>query len=388
MADNTEEFIVRLSIEDSTDFFPEREVSFILHDSIFNMFPSIEVIYADTTGLALEWGTFIQGVKLSVSLGEQENYLESIFRSLNREVIKSAGSAPLLSGVIRVCGLHKSYFDDRSNPKKSFFKKTVSDCVKDLFSSEEEPDIEDTKGKINTYAYEDPYSFTKEVLLKAAYSGKIDPYVFFRDLKEQLHFCSLDHLMEQSSVATLELKSVLSEQDDERLIISGFLPFNEDGQKVYPFMRTEGKFLNSDLVFKQEENSVAKDAQDTIPFISENKIGHAVYFGREFNPCVDYGDLNKGFASSSMKFILDKAICIVPFNADYVAGKILELKVSIINTEGSEELSQFYSGVWLIEQSFHSWSGEEQKAMSKLVLCRKSVKPIKDSALGSKAFKN
>lgn len=203
-----------------------------------------------------------------------------------------------------------------------------------------------------------------------------------------LHFCSVSKLETSSAVASFELKANLSEQDDESAIITGFLPFNERGNSVYPYMRTSGKVFNADQEFVVEDKSVAADAVDKIPLLSENKMCHNVYFGRQFNPAVEYEKLNIGLYSSSMKFVLDKALCIVPFNADCVAGKVVELKVNCLNAEGEEQLSEFYSGNWLIEQSYHNWNGESSRPSTRLVLCRTSVKPVKDSILETRAFKD
>ena len=380
-------FSVKLSVEDGTEFFPPKEVQFVIQDSIFDWFPSIEVIYSDVTGLALEYGTFLQGVKLHLIYGEQEKPFDLKFRTLERNVIKATGSRPQLSGVIQARGVHESYFSDRKNPKKCYNKKPISDCIKDLFSSEKSLEVEATQGKVNVYAYKDPYEVA-ELFLDLASTGKIDKFVFFRDLEKKLHFCSLNHLLEGSQVATFELKAVLDHKDNEQLIINGFMPFNEKGDKVYPFMRVSGRYLTPDMEFKQDEFSIAKDAKDKIPFVSEKAIENDNYFGREFNPAVEYENVNKGLAASSMKFILDKAICIVPFNAKCVAGKVVELKVNYLTPDGSEELSEYYSGNWLIEQSFHSWEGNTQRATTRLILARKEVKPVSKSSLTSKAFKD
>lgn len=386
MADD--EFKVSVSIEESSEFLSRKEIGFSIHDSIFSPFPDFELVYPDLSGLALEYGSFMEGIKLKTVFGISDKLLETNWCSVGRDSIKEAGSAPRLSGVLKVYALHESYFKNRENPKLSFIEKPISDCVSELFSDESELDVEATKGNISTYAFEDPYAVTKDLLLSAANNGKVNPYVFFRDLTGVLHFCSVSKLETSSAVASFELKANLSEQDDESAIITGFLPFNERGNSVYPYMRTSGKVFNADQEFVVEDKSVAADAVDKIPLLSENKMCHNVYFGRQFNPAVEYEKLNVGLYSSSMKFVLDKALCIVPFNADCVAGKVVELKVNCLNAEGEEQLSEFYSGNWLIEQSYHNWNGESSRPSTRLVLCRTSVKPVKDSILETRAFKD
>lgn len=387
MADDNE-FMANVSIEESSEYLSRKQIGFSIHDSIFSPFPGLELVYPDLSGLALEYGSFMQGIKIKTVLGTTEKMLETNWCSAGRDTIKEAGSMPRLSGVLKVYALHESYFNNRENPKKSFVEQTVSDCVSDLFSDEKDLDIESTKGKICTYAFHDPYEVVKDILLPAATNGKVSPYVFFRDSTGVLHFCSLDKLFSGSAVASFELKANLSEQDDESNVITGFLPFNERAGQVYPFMRTTGKYFTADQEFTQEEKSIAAEISDKIPFLSENKIDHDVYFGRQFNPKVEYDKLNTGLFVSSMKFILDKALCTVPFCADCVAGKVVELKINALTSEGDEQLSEFYSGNWLIEQSYHCWNGESSRPFTKLVLCRQEVKPVKDSILETRAFKD
>ena len=387
MADDNE-FKVSVSIEESSESLSRKEIGFTIHDSIFSPFPDFELIYPDLSGLALEYGSFTEGIKLKTIMGTSDHLLETNWCSIGRDAIKEAGSMPKLSGILKVCALHESFFGKRENPKLSFVEKPVSDCVSELFSDEKDLDVESTKGNICTYAFEDPYEVVEDILLPAATNGKVSPYVFFRDLNNALHFCSIDKLLTGSAVASFELKANLSEQDEETTTVTGFLPFNEKGNKVYPFMRTTGKLFNADQEFVAEDKSIAVDASDKIPLLAENKIDHDVYFGRQFNPKVEYDKLNTGLYSSSMKFILDKALCTVPFTADCVAGKVVELKIDCLDADGNDQLSEFYSGNWLIEQSYHCWNGETSRPFTKLVLCRTSVKPVKDSILESRAFKD
>lgn len=386
MAEN--EFTVKVQIEDGSESLPRKELGFTLHDSIFNPFPDLNLIFPDVSGLALEYGSFMQGIKIKTIMGTLDKLLETRWRSVDRNTVKESGSAPRLAGILQISGIHESYFNSRENPKLSFINKTVSACFKELFPNEKKLDIEETKGNINTYAFEDPYAVVKDILLPSASNGKISPYVFFRDLEGTLHFCSLDKLLEQSEVAKMELKANFTERDDETSVVTGFLPFNEKGVKVYPFMHTTGKILKADQTFKIESKSIATDAKNKIPFIADKRIDHDVYFGRQFNPAVEYDKLNTGFFSSSMKFILDKALCIIPFNYKCIAGKTIKIEVNRISEDGNEQLSEYYSGTWLIEQSYHCWNGETKRPFTRLVLCRRSIKPIKNSILETKAFKD
>lgn len=145
MADD--EFKVSVSIEESSEFLSRKEIGFSIHDSIFSPFPDFELVYPDLSGLALEYGSFMEGIKLKTVFGTSDKLLETNWCSVGRDSIKEAGSAPRLSGVLKVYALHESYFKNRENPKLSFIEKPISDCVSELFSDESELDVEATKRK-------------------------------------------------------------------------------------------------------------------------------------------------------------------------------------------------------------------------------------------------
>ncbi|MGL5913587.1 MAG: hypothetical protein ACRCZB_05425 [Bacteroidales bacterium] len=381
-------FTVNVTIEGGSDSIPQKSLGFTLHDSIFSSFPDMTLVFPDVSGIALEYGSFMQGIRLNTTLGVDSDLLETSWKIISREAIKEGSNSPRLSGILKVQAIHESFFKNRTNPKLSFKKKLVSDCVTELFPDEASLNVETTVGNIETYAFDEPYTFVRDVLLSSANNGKIRPFVFFRDLNQTLNFCSIDSLLSSSSVASFELKSVLDDQTEIGNIIQGFLPFNEQANLVYPKMRVSNTFITSDLELKTNESSIATDEKDTIPLLSSGVLENDIYMGREFNPDVDYEDLNKGFEASSMSYILEKALCVIPYNYNCIAGKVVELKINVSNPEGDEQLSEFYSGKWLIEQSYHCWEGETMRPYIKMVLCRTGVKPINNSKLVTDAFKD
>lgn len=386
---NSDDFMIKISIQDGTSYLSGKGMGFTIHDSIHQIFPTLELVYPDVTGIALEFGSFMSGISLSTVIGKVDSFLENFWISVGRDTIKEAGSSPRLSGVLKVNAIHKSFFSKRDNPKISFIKKSASECVNTLFS-EDSLSVENTNGTFSTYVYSDPYEFVKEVLIPCASNGSISPFVFYRDLSETLNFSSIISLFEGSPVASFSLKPNLSELEDESNVITAFLPFNENAFSVYPKMTVSGKFINPSQEIVTENHTIAESAtsESKVPLISSGeKVYNPSYYGRQFNPDVSYSDINKGLAANAMKFVMDKALIEVPFNEKCIAGKVVELKIPVLDLEGNEQPSENFSGNWLIEQSFHTWNGESSRPFSKLVLCRPYVKPLKNSLLESKSFK-
>ena len=221
-----------------------------------------------------------------------------------------------------------------------------------------------------------------------ATNGKIRPYCFFRNLSNELHFESIELLEKQSPEEKLTFGEVAG--DNSYNTLNSFLPYNECLDKTLINFHAEGKLLKEDLTFEIKDQSVATDAKDKIPVTVNTRIHHDRYFHRQFNPKVEYKQLNNAFWADAMRsgFFVDKTFCVLPFHSNLVAGKVVEVAVSIMNSESKHELSETFSGKWLIEQSIHTWDGIQKQVLSQLLLCRSSMKPMRDSIIMDQSFKD
>ena len=158
--------------------------SFVISDNIHSSFPKLLLNFSDMSGLYMEFGNFTQGIPLNIKYGviKLSNMIDCDFRSLSRNMINPITGGAGLNGVLMVEGLHDSFFENRDAPYMAIKEMPVSDAIEKLFDFEENLIVESTKGKIETYAFDDRYKFTRNVLLPMATNGKIFPYVFFRNL--------------------------------------------------------------------------------------------------------------------------------------------------------------------------------------------------------------
>jgi hypothetical protein len=363
--------------------------SMSLRDSVYSAFPSLEIGFPDPSGAFLEYGTFWQGtpVKVNFGIASTGDLLKSEFRIVDRDVIKSGETTPGLSGNLKITALHKSFFENRESPKKALKEMTVSDAVKKLFPSVK---AEGAKGKIEAYAFDDPYVIVREILLPQATNGKISPYCFFRDLKGDLHFESVESLEGGSPEAALELRRIEAQDENMFDIMNSFLPFQESLGDMMEKLHAESRALKNDLSFEIEDKSVAADAKYKIPVMADTRIHHGRYFHRQFNPKVEYGFIKNGLYADAMRagFFIDKAVVNIPFHPKLVAGKAVKTEVSMYDASRNAILSETFSNSWLIEQSVHLWDGARSQAGTTLVLCRSSLKPRSDSLLNDNAFKD
>jgi hypothetical protein len=338
--------------------------------------------------LFLDLGNFTQGVSLNIKFGvvSLSEILDVEFRSSCRDATDPTAGTPGLNGNLQIKGLHNSYYLNREAPEIAFKEMTVSDAIKKLFPSETKLKVEATKGKIESYAFDEPYLFTREVLLPQATNGKIRPYVFFRNLLDELHFESINLLEDNAPSEKLVFGDI--DGEDAYNTLNSFLPYNEGLEKTLVNFNVTGKILKNDLSFEKNNKSIATDAKDKIPVVVDTRIHNSQYFNRQFNPKVEYDQLNNAFYADAMRagFFVDKVLCTLPFHPNLVTGKTVEIAVSVLDSEEKQELSETFSGKWLIEQSYHSWDGMVKQGQTQLILCRSSMKPRRDSIIMDRAF--
>jgi len=363
-------------------------ISFTLADSIYKLFPTLELRFSDQSGLFLEMGVFTQGIPLNIKFGiaATNKLLDVDFKSSSRDAPSVAVGNPCLNGNLICKGLHSSFFANRDAPNIALKDITIADAVKRLFQSESNFHVEETKGKIESYAFDDPYQFVQDVLLPQATNGKTHPYVFYRNLLNELHFESTGFIEDNSPTEKLLLGDL--EEDEAFNTFYSFLPFNEDLLNTMINFNVSGKSLKNDLTFETIRKSIATDAKNKIPVVDNTKINHIGYFGRQFNPKVAYDQLNTAFCANAMKsgFFVDKALGNLSFHPELVAGKVVEAAVSLVGEDNKTELSETFSGSWLIEQSYHTWNGALKKGETSLILSRNSMTPRRGSIILDNAF--
>jgi hypothetical protein len=355
---------------------------FTISDSIHAVFPDLEFVFSDISGLSIELGTFTRGIPLKIILEIEDNILESNFIVNNRDTVQPF-MPNYLGGNVKVLGIHESYTREREN-KSAYYNKKVSEIVKELF-----PDVEaeDTSAKIAVYQFTEPYTFTRDILLDIAGSGTGTPFVFFRDLTGKLVFKSVGELIRQSPIAKLSL----AQTDGEETVadaINTFLPFDEKLVNILHKLAVEGEYLDG-LAFKAEKTTVVDFMEQFIPIIADTVKGNRYYFGRQFNPDVDYGAARAALWVNRMRdgFLTDKAFAIVPFNGKLVSGAVVDTEIFLQDENQESMISEAYSGKWLIERSIHSWDGTANTALTKVVLSRNSYTPVSDSILETDSYK-
>lgn len=376
-------FESKFYVNDVASTVGESNYAFAVTDSIFQAFPRMEFLFTDLSGLSLELGAFTRGIPFRTRLGYDDKILESRFAVDCVDLAKPLMSGTV-NGVLKIAGVHESYLKNREKISAGYKKKKASDIVKELF-----PDIkaEETSAKLAVMQHDEPYAFAQNILRDIADSDNGTAFVFFRDLTGTLHFKSVGFLAEQSPVEKLALMQTDGQKTVENTL-SVFLPFNEKLTDTFHAYSVQGKYLDG-LKFKTKNATVTDSIPNLLPLIADNIKDHGVWFGRQFNPDMDYGSAGKGLLANAMRagFLTDKAYAVTPFNAGLVCGKTVDVETFLQDENKTPRISETYSGIWLIESSVHSWDGSANTALTKLTLSRSSLRPVSDSILESVGYK-
>lgn len=338
-------YLVGVFINGSDDTMSPSSFSFMLADSIHASFPTLRLSFSDPTGLFLEMGSFTAGVPLNVKFGidKIDGLLDVDFISARRDAVRIIEGSSALGAIIDLRGIHKSFLQNRDAPNIALKGMTAADAVRRLFLKET-ISLDDTDGMIETYAFSEPYSVVRNILLPQATDGSHRPFVFWRGLDGVLNFKGMATLENQSPAAKLFFGG--AEEDDIYDTLLSFLPFSEGLNDTLQSFSVEWRALCADLTAISGTGTAADGASVAVPFVSKSAMFNMQNLTRQFNPDVNYKDLTEALKADAMRagYFIDKALCSLPFHPLLIAGKTVQIEVSMEGSGGKAELSQMFSG--------------------------------------------
>jgi hypothetical protein len=144
------------------------------------------------------------------------------------------------------------------------------------------------------------------------------------------------------------------------------------------------------MAFEQVTARTPSDFKSSMAILAiEGDTSKYLAGGAQFNPSVDYENVNKAHLADSSResYFVDKALAVCNLAPECVAGKVVSVDVGRERDSGEVDLSEMYSGTWLIEQSIHSWSRLSKQATTKMVLVRSNFVPRSKSLLKTSSYK-
>lgn len=356
------------------------EFSFIIADSIWNLYPTAKFYFKDYGGFMQEFLALTDGTKIDMVYGVEDSIITCPF-TIKRNGMVDNTFPNSMGGTNEVDMIHRYWYEQGRNSEAH----TTPIHTTIRHKAEEFPfnsvNIGTTKNRGTWYQplmYDGQYM--ESVLLPHAYdSGSSDtPFYLFIDSNNDFNFQTYHTLFttakpvqdlftvndNMDTNGNNAIKSVNRLQPDLAILRQHFnklfYDFDSTGQYLsgnttitqYP---EEGvKFLpikgNTDLVTSYDclySGSTGQDKENEY-----NNLGRAIFLNRE-------------------ALHVEKLFLVMPLNVNLRAGKKVNLFIADGGDKNTGESSLQYSDPYLIETSYHNWDGNT--GSTNLVISRQKV---------------
>lgn len=379
-----EYYNIDISLNGNSLEISPNETYFSIHDSIHQLFSNSIFKINDSTGELREYLINMEGNIFSITYGVEslkDNLLKNSYVVLSDETPEVFLSGNL-NGKITLNMSHEYY--DKQEVENMPHSDIISNIVRKLSKSYnfKSLNIDTTQGKSMWYQLAmDQKSFIEKVLLPNSYSNNssMTPFFAFIDNDNQFNFKSYYSLFNSSSVATLTYNPLTSEGSNINSIydIKPFKKGSEQTKKnrnrtLFSRSTETGKYIKrKDLMSNYPS---AKDNNALLPIMGKESIITSME-----DQSFEYTDEERKYSFAARKIwgqkeslFLEKFIISLPFNPLLVAGKTVELKLSILNESRTSEYSLYNSGKYLIEDSIHTWEGGSiKRGTTQIIVSRK-----------------
>lgn len=354
-----------LSINDISADIPLSTTSFIIKDSINELYPKVNFTINDEWGTMNEYLAFIDGSKISLSFGKtKETQIKNDYRVfVNGQPIQN--SQNYISGKISVELIHDYYYYQNKISKS--YQNNISDIIKSLVNKYKfsKLDIDTT---YNSGLWIQPYMSDAEFIINnlLPYSYSTDsnnsPFYCWIDNNNVFHFKSYKQLCEQKAIRKYEYTS-LGENTvfDENSILT--VNFLQDGMNVIkPLINQVYGYYNKDGDFVNEQNLKMKDfpknKTSKIPIIADASLITDVFENLDDDMYSEDNENNrKGYINNRMRnsFCLDKVLISTNIDPQLHSGQLVNIKLPMMNGNNSQK----QSGDYIIETCYHKWNGKQ-----------------------------
>lgn len=366
---------------------PASNYPFIVYDSINELYPRAKISFGDISGIYNEYMAFINGSKIELSFGTEERKISCPF-VVERNSIPNQVSVSSVGGVTETTLIHH-YFAEQER-RSGGYQQEMSQVIKNLISKYpfSKINIEQTLNKGPWYQpYINDAEFIQTLLLPFAYSTYADdtPFFSFISADNSYNFKSFKKLYVDENPLDIIFLNIGSGTYQDLTRNVGFV-FNPTQSSIIDLRQIINRKLvefnsNGEMTFSYEKlQEYLTDASSIIPIKWKSSLTTGI---KELLPNdLDINSTknnNLGLRNNSMKeaFLLDKMIVTTNFNPSYVAGKLIELRIPIIREGNTEEISLRFSGNYIIESTYHRWSG--RSGVTTLVLSRQATKQNKQA---------
>jgi len=359
------------------DYAPSN-YNFSLRDSIYKLYPTMSFNINDIGGIYSEYLFFVNGTKFDVTFGAIDNFVSCPYiiakNSLPDQTVSST-----LGGTAEVSLIHHYLFEQTKISKA--FKDEISSIINkvtDYTFSKKNIDKTLNKG----YWYQ-PFvtnaNFIQTYLLPFAYASDSNttPFYSFITINNEYNFRNYKSMMDANPIEELTYYSQGSREALGKNAIISIFPYQSSlsdlqhsyNQYEYSFDKDSGAIEKNKLI-----NDFIMQNNIRVPLKANlNNITKAIELYSEEVKEENLKNNNLGLSISNKKeiFTNDKVIVVCNLNTKLYSGNKVNINIPLSTDIRKEEKSLRYSGEYLIESSYHNWSGRTGTTI--LVLSRQGV---------------
>jgi len=374
-------FFIGVTVEGKDLDFAPSAYSFVIKDSIHNLYPTASITFRDLSGQFNEFMTFVDGVKVAITYGLQDKNITCPF-IITRNSMPEQISRTSAGGLLEIPLIHEYYFNQ--SKQSLAFNDEISNIIRKKAEKFNFKSINiDTT--INKGIWYQPYlsdaDFMVKNLLPFAYSSdsQSSPFYLYIDLNNNFYFKSYKKLyMDEKAIYKLKLAPNVTVESMTADVLYSFNPTQVSILDIKEELHR--------LLFNFDSSGVYDDVQDTISDYPSSGTNKFIPITWDLNNLTNTVELlsediqmentrnnNIGLQNNSMKkaYNIDRVIMMCNLNTDLTSGKKIELNIPIGSDQDKIESSQRYTGNYLIETAYHKWTGALGKTI--LVCSRQDV---------------
>ena len=376
-------YLIGVEIEDTELDYDPALYSFFIKDSIYNLFPTASMTFRDLSGQFSEYLTFINGVKVKITFGSSEESITCPFVVVKNSIPEQIVSNNI-GGISEIPLVHDYYY--YQSKQSLAFNDEISNIIKKKIRNYNfnSTDIDTT---INKGIWYQPYitdsEFMTKKLLPFAYStdSNDSPFYLFIDVNNNFYFKSYKKLyIDSKSYGNYKLVQNMTLEDMSNDTFYSFNPIQMSISDLQPNLHRiiynfdkDGNYVSfQDFITDYPSSS---DKSKVIPITwnldNINSLKEILSYDVKYD---NTKNNNQGLINNSMKKIygIEKVIIMSNVNINLRAGKKITLNLPVGSDNTKIDSSQRYSGDYLIETSYHKWTGSVGRTI--LVCSRQDIK--------------
>jgi hypothetical protein len=367
MALQNNRYQIEIKVNDEIFDAPATSYSFIIRDSIFNLYPIASLFFNDTSGQFNEYLTFINGIKVNITYGTENEFIICPF-IVAKNSVPNQSTQVNIGGVNEISLIHEYLYNQN---KVSFaFNDEISNIINKKVSKYPFTSINIDK-TFNKGTWYQPLmndaEFMQTILLPFAFSTDAEnsPYYLYIDCNNEFYFKSYKKLFNDAKVVT---DLVFAAKGTTKTLTQDTLSSINNTQMPLSELRE----IFNRLLFYFDSDGVYIEDNDRITDYPKNAPNDKIPIKWNLENTTNvtellYDDIlldstennRKGMKIFSMRnsFHIDRVVIVSNLNTKLKAGKKINLLVPFGTDKQKVDLSIRHSGEYLIESTYHKWNG-------------------------------